>query len=261
MSQTPPPRPLANRTPFPTQRRHTLLFLDQIRDFSPVHIDTEVDATALVAARERARAAGHRRSVVAHVVHAAAGVLAKHPEANSGIQGRLDPTVAEYGTVSAKVALDRIWDGRRVVLATVVPDLETAALDDIQAHLDRVAAEDPDTSADFAPLRALRALPAQEALEAFRAGAERLELRPAVTGTFSVTSLGHRSVDGFYSTGGTTVTLGVGRIADRPVARDGAVVVAPVLRLSLTFDHRVIDGAEAADVLTEIKEALEGIPG
>lgn len=49
----------------------------------------------------------------------------------------------------------------------------------------------------------------------------------------------------------------MGRIADRPVARDGAVVIAPVMRLSLAFDHRVIDGAEAADVLTEIKDALE----
>jgi pyruvate/2-oxoglutarate dehydrogenase complex dihydrolipoamide acyltransferase (E2) component len=41
--------------------------------------------------------------------------------------------------------------------------------------------------------------------------------------------------------------------------REGRIVVAPVLRLSLAFDHRVIDGAEAADVLTEVKEALESV--
>jgi pyruvate/2-oxoglutarate dehydrogenase complex dihydrolipoamide acyltransferase (E2) component len=40
--------------------------------------------------------------------------------------------------------------------------------------------------------------------------------------------------------------------------RDGALAVAPLMRLSLAFDHRVIDGAEAADVLTEIKDGLEG---
>ncbi|MCX4751627.1 2-oxo acid dehydrogenase subunit E2 [Kitasatospora sp. NBC_01287] len=248
-----------SRRPFPTQRRHTLFFLDQIRDFAPVHLDTEVDATALVAARRRAKEAGARRSVVAHVVHAAAGVLARHPEANSAIQGRLEPELATYDTVSAKVTLDRVFDGRRVVLATVIPELERASLADVQAHLDRVAAQDPDSSPEFAPIRALRALPWREALDRFRSAAGQLELRPAVTGTFSVTSLGHTAVDGFHSVGGTTVTLGVGRIADRPVARDGAVVVAPVLRLSLTFDHRVIDGAEAAEVLTEIKDALEAV--
>ncbi|MGP4043537.1 2-oxo acid dehydrogenase subunit E2 [Streptomyces sp. 2A115] len=246
--------------PFPTHRRHTLFFLDQIRDFSPVHLDTEVDATGIVADRRRAREAGERRSVVSYVVHAAAGVLRKHPEANAAIQGRLDPTVATYETVSAKVTLDRVLDGRRVVLATVVPALEDETLDGIQAHLDRAAAEDPDTADRFAGIRALRTLPWQEALDRFRTLAGLLDRRPEITGTFSVTSLGHRAVDGFHSVGGTTVTLGVGRIADRPVARDGEVAVAPVMRVSLTFDHRVIDGAEAADVLTEIKDALEAYP-
>jgi pyruvate/2-oxoglutarate dehydrogenase complex dihydrolipoamide acyltransferase (E2) component len=247
--------------PFPTQRRHTLYFLDQIRDFAPVFLDTEVDASAIVAGRARASAAGERRSVVSYVVHAAAGVLRKHPEANAAIRGRLDPAVASYDTVSAKVTLDKVLDGRRVVLATVIGGLETASLAGIQAHLDRAAAADPDTDEEFAGIRALRGLPHEQALTRFRQLADRLDLRPSVTGTFAVTSLGHSAVDGFYSVGGTTITLGVGRIADRPVARDGAVVIAPVMRLVLTFDHRVIDGAEAADVLSEIKDALEAQAG
>jgi pyruvate/2-oxoglutarate dehydrogenase complex dihydrolipoamide acyltransferase (E2) component len=65
-------------------------------------------------------------------------------------------------------------------------------------------------------------------------------------------------VDGFYSVGGTTVTLGLGRIAPRPVVLGEHVVVRPTMRLSLAFDHRVIDGAEAADVLADVKDALEG---
>ncbi|MCD0451592.1 2-oxo acid dehydrogenase subunit E2 [Actinocorallia sp. API 0066] len=247
--------------PFDDRRRHTLFFLDQIRDFSPVFLDTEVDATALVADRAAAKARGERRSVVSYIVHAAAKALAAHPDANAAIRGRLEPVVARYDTVAAKVTLDKTLDGRRVVLATVVPGLEKADLAQIQAHLDRAVAADPDTAEEFAGIRALRALPSAEALARFREAADRLELRPAVTGTFSVTSLGHRAVDGLHSVGGTTVTFGVGRIADRPVARDGAVVVAPVLRLSLAFDHRVIDGAEAADILTETKDALEGDPG
>ncbi|GAB2855522.1 2-oxo acid dehydrogenase subunit E2 [Actinocorallia aurea] len=248
--------------PFDDRRRHTLFFLDQIRDFAPVFLDTEVDATALVADRERARAAGERRSVVSHIVHAAAGVLARHPDANAAIAGTApEPVVARYPTIAAKVTLDKRLDGRRVVLATVIPELEKTELAGIQAHLDRAVAADPDTAPEFAGIRALRDGPAAEALERFRAAAGRLDLRPALTGTFSVTSLGHRAVDGFHSVGGTTLTFGVGRIADRPVVRDGALAVAPVLRLSLAFDHRVIDGAEAADILTETKEALEDIPG
>ncbi|GAA0952531.1 2-oxo acid dehydrogenase subunit E2 [Actinocorallia libanotica] len=246
--------------PFDDRRRHTLLFLDQIRDFSPVFLDTEIDATALTAHRAAAREQGLRRSVVAYIVHAAARVLAAHPDANTSIRGRLEPAVVRHAATSAKVTLDKRLDGRRVVLATVIPEPEHTGLAGIQDHLDQAIAADPDTDPRFAAVRDLRALPGPQARERFRAAADRLDLRPALTGTFSVTSLGHRAVDGFHSVGGTTLTLGVGRITDRPVVRDGRIAVAPVLRLSLAFDHRVIDGAEAADILTETKDLLEAGP-
>lgn len=253
--------PAAGREePFDDRRRHTLLFLDQIRDFSPVFLDTEVDATALNADRAAARRRGERRSVVTYIVHAAARVLARHPDANTSIRGRLDPAVLRHTETAAKVTLDKTLAGRRVVLATVIPDPDRTDLAGIQKHLDEAVAADPDTDPRFAAVRDLRARPAAQAVERFRAAADRLDLRPALTGTFSVTSLGHRAVDGFHSVGGTTVTLGVGRILDRPVARDGRVEIAPVLRLSLAFDHRVIDGAEAADILTETKDLLEAGP-
>jgi pyruvate/2-oxoglutarate dehydrogenase complex dihydrolipoamide acyltransferase (E2) component len=110
---------------------------------------------------------------------------------------------------------------------------------------------------EFAAVRRLQRLPMPIGRLLFQRFVRPLKRRAAVFGTFAVTSLGHRAVDSFHSIGGTTVTLGVGRMLDRPVARDGAVVIAPMLRLSLAFDHRVLDGGEAADVLTEIKEALE----
>ncbi|MRG85558.1 dihydrolipoamide acetyltransferase family protein [Salinibacillus xinjiangensis] len=50
--------------------------------------------------------------------------------------------------------------------------------------------------------------------------------------------------------------LGIGRIAEKPVVRDGEVVVAPVLALSLSFDHRMIDGATAQLALNHIKRLL-----
>lgn len=50
--------------------------------------------------------------------------------------------------------------------------------------------------------------------------------------------------------------LGIGRIADKPIARNGEVVVAPVLALSLTFDHRIIDGATGQEALNQIKRLL-----
>ncbi|PPK66163.1 2-oxo acid dehydrogenase subunit E2 [Actinokineospora auranticolor] len=244
----------------PAQRRHTLFFLDQVREFAPVFLDTEVDMSAVAANREAAVARGGRYSVVAHVVHAAARVLVRHRRANAAVRGRLRPRVAEFDSAHAKVALDKRIGGERVVLAAVVREADRLDLDQVQAWIDRFRTGDADTMPEFAAVRGLHAARFPVALRRFRRAARSLALRPALTGTFAVTSLGHRPVDGFHSVGGTTITLGVGRVLDRPVVRGGAVGIAPVARLSLAFDHRVIDGAEAADVLTEIRAALESFP-
>ncbi|WP_316784272.1 2-oxo acid dehydrogenase subunit E2 [Streptomyces sasae] len=247
--------------PLPRQRHHTLFFLEVIRDFSPVFLDTEVDMSGVLTHRAAARETdGARFSVSSYVLRAAGRVLAKHPDANAAVRGGpRRPTVAHYPFVNGKLALDRVLDGRRVVLGTVVPNLQDAELSAIQAHVDRVRDGDPELLPEFEGIRQLHRLPWLEGRRRFRQAADSLSLRPHLTGTFAVTSLGHRAVDSFHSVGGTTTTFGVGRILERPVVRDGSVVVAPVVRLSLSFDHRVIDGAEAADVLTEVKEALEGV--
>ncbi|MFD3447985.1 dihydrolipoamide acetyltransferase family protein [Microbacteriaceae bacterium 4G12] len=50
--------------------------------------------------------------------------------------------------------------------------------------------------------------------------------------------------------------LGIGRIAEKPVVKNGEIVIAPVLALSLSFDHRLIDGATAQKALNQIKRLL-----
>ncbi|MFD1038724.1 dihydrolipoamide acetyltransferase family protein [Virgibacillus byunsanensis] len=52
------------------------------------------------------------------------------------------------------------------------------------------------------------------------------------------------------------VILGIGRIAEKPIVRDGEVVIAPVLALSMSFDHRIVDGATAQLALNQIKRLL-----
>ncbi|MCX5330364.1 MULTISPECIES: 2-oxo acid dehydrogenase subunit E2 [unclassified Streptomyces] len=242
---------------FPAERRHTLYHCDEIRAAAPVYLDTEVDMSGVAHHRATARDEGRRYSVVSYVLQAAGRVLARHPEANAAVRGRMRPRIARFPTVSGKVTLDKTLGGRRVVLATVVPELERSSLDAVQRHLERFRDGDPDHMPEFAPVRRLHRLPVPVGRLLFRLATRSLTHRTELVGTVAVTSLGHRPVDGFQSLGGTTVTLGVGRVVDRAVVRDGAVVVAPVMRLSLAFDHRVIDGAEAADVLAEIKEFLE----
>jgi 2-oxoglutarate dehydrogenase E2 component (dihydrolipoamide succinyltransferase) len=47
------------------------------------------------------------------------------------------------------------------------------------------------------------------------------------------------------------------RIEERPVARDGEVVIRPMMYLALSYDHRLVDGREAVTFLVRLKEAIE----
>jgi pyruvate/2-oxoglutarate dehydrogenase complex dihydrolipoamide acyltransferase (E2) component len=245
--------------PIAVQRRHTLHFLREAGAIVPVFLDTDVDMTGLLAHRRAAKAAGRRYSVVSYVLQAAAQVLEKHPEANAAIRGRRFPRIARYSSVNGKLTLDKTLGGHRVVLSVVLPDLQAADLDSVQRQVDYFRDGDPATLPEFKNVHKLHKLPWPLGTAAFAAAVRPLRTRATMFGSFAVTSLGHRPVDGFHSVGGTTVTLGLGRIAERPVVRDGVIVVRQTMRLNLAFDHRVIDGAEAADVLADLKTALETI--
>lgn len=51
--------------------------------------------------------------------------------------------------------------------------------------------------------------------------------------------------------------LGMHNIVERPIARDGAIAIAPIMYVALSYDHRIIDGKESVGFLVAVKEALE----
>ena len=110
-----------------------------------------------------------------------------------------------------------------------------------------------------AATRSLRELAAELLGLVDRARAGRLSPPEMQGGTFSITNLGGYRVDGFTPilNPPETAILGVGRIADKPVVVDGVVLARTMCTLSLSFDHRVVDGAPAAAFLARIAELLE----
>ena len=77
--------------------------------------------------------------------------------------------------------------------------------------------------------------------------------------TFTISNLGMFGVDHFTAiiNPPNTAILAVGRAAERPVVRDGQIVVGHVMAMTMSSDHRVIDGAMAAQYLQTVKELLE----
>jgi len=91
-----------------------------------------------------------------------------------------------------------------------------------------------------------------------RARSGRLRPEDMVGGTFTISNLGMFGVDAFTAIiiPPQAAILAVGRIADRVVPVDGRPAIRPMVTLTLSCDHRVVDGARAAAFLNDLAEGI-----
>jgi pyruvate dehydrogenase E2 component (dihydrolipoamide acetyltransferase) len=180
----------------------------------------EVDASALVATKEKL---GVGFTVTDLLIALTARALTKHPKINASWSGgiQLNPSVNMSLAVAVK-------DG---VVGAVIHNADRTALAEI-------------------------AVQRKDLAERARAG----HLRPQdiIGGTFTISNLGMFGVDAFSAiiTPPQTATLAVGRIADRVVPVDGKPAIRPMLTMTLSSDHRVVDGAQAAAFLKDLADLL-----
>jgi len=92
-----------------------------------------------------------------------------------------------------------------------------------------------------------------------RARNNRLTQEDYSGGVFTISNLGMYDVEDFAAiiNPGESAILAVGTIIDTPVARDGQVVIRSIMKLTLSCDHRVIDGSLAAEFISYLKSLLE----
>ena len=110
-----------------------------------------------------------------------------------------------------------------------------------------------------ADTKSLGAIAREVAELATRARARKLRPEEYTGGTFSVSNLGMLGVEEFSAIVNPpeAAILAVGAVAEKPVVKDGALAVGRRVRLTLSCDHRVVDGATGARFLQEILRVLE----
>jgi pyruvate dehydrogenase E2 component (dihydrolipoamide acetyltransferase) len=92
-----------------------------------------------------------------------------------------------------------------------------------------------------------------------RARDNKLTTQDLEDGTFTISNLGMFGIEQFVAVLNPpqAAILAVGATLDTPVAREGGIAVRPVLTMTLTVDHRAVDGAEGADFLRTVKQFVE----
>ena len=107
--------------------------------------------------------------------------------------------------------------------------------------------------------KSLRLLARESAALIEKARAGRLQVDDVTGNSITISSLGGFDIDSFTPIVNLpeAAILGVGSVVDRAVVRSGKIEVAPIMKLSLSFDHRIVDGAPAARFLQLLKRRLE----
>ena len=92
-----------------------------------------------------------------------------------------------------------------------------------------------------------------------RARAGRPKPSDLMGGTFSISNIGRYEVENFTAiiNPGQGAILAVSSIQEEPIVQDGYVAIGKVLRVTLSVDHRIIDGVVAGEFLTELKRFIE----
>jgi pyruvate dehydrogenase E2 component (dihydrolipoamide acetyltransferase) len=186
-------------------------------------ITTEVDVTQLIDRRQEVQRE-FNATYTDFIVQACAHALKQHPRMNSALDG---DTIRHNGEIHVGLAV-ALEEG---LIVPVVHNTDKKSLKEI--------AQD-----------------ARQLAEKARAG--KLSLEEVSGGTFTVSNLGMYGVDGFTPIINTPQTgiLGVGRIVEKPVIYRGEIAKRSMMVLSLTFDHRVIDGAPAGAFLQTVADLL-----
>jgi len=208
-----------------TARRLTQSFM-QVPHF-PLTIDLEIDhlLSARVRINEAAAASGTKVSVNDMLIKACAMALMAHPDANASYT---DKGVAQHKSAHVSVAV-AIPGG---LITPVVRDAQTKGLAQIAAEMKDLAA---------------------------RARDKKLKPQEYMGGTFSISNLGMMGIRQFASIlnppEGMILSVGAGE--KRAVVKNDKVEIATIMTVTLTCDHRVVDGATGARWLATFKQFVE----
>jgi pyruvate dehydrogenase E2 component (dihydrolipoamide acetyltransferase) len=189
------------------------------------YVTVDIDMEEAIKIREQAKAAEVKVSINDLIVKAAAMALRRQPKVNVSLQG---DRILQFHTADVGIAV-AIEDG---LITPVIRDAD-------QKSLGTIAAE------------------ARELAE--RARRKALKPEEYSGGSITVSNLGMFGVDSFIAVINPPQAsiVAVGAVAEKPVVREGKVVVRKMMSATFSGDHRIVDGALGAQYLQDVKALLE----
>lgn len=202
--------------------------LQESKTFVPhFYVSQEIDAAALVAIREQLKEGGLKLTFNDFVVRASALALRDHPEINSGFN-TVNSSIIRFKTIDISIAVN----------------IEAGLITPIVRHAD---------------YKNLGQISSEVKMLANKAKQGKLKREEYTGGSFTISNLGMFGISEFIAVINPpqAAILAIGGIQEKPVVKQGQVVPGKTMMLTLSVDHRVIDGTDAAKFLKTLQKYLE----
>ena len=189
----------------------------------------EADITELALLREKEKSAYEKEGIkitfMPFISKAVALSLKEHPYLNSSLEGE-EIVLKKYYNIGIAT------DTEEGLMVPVVKGIHDKDIKVIAKDIDKLASD---------------------------ARGRKINLMDLKGGTFTISNLGSVGVEFFTPiiNHPESAILGVGRIMEKPVVRNGKIEIRKMLSLSLTYDHRIVDGAQAARFMVDVIKRLE----
>lgn len=215
-------------TPLTPMRKVIGQRLQESKTFIPhFYVTQEINAERLVAVRTELAAAGIKITYNDLVIRACALALREHPQINSGFNS-VTQSIISFKTIDIAVAVS-LASG---LITPIIRHADYKNLGQISSEMKSLAT---------------------------RARDGKLAREEYVGGSFTVSNIGMFGVSEFKAiiNPPQAAILAVGGIMDQPVVKDGAVVPGKVMKCTLSADHRILDGTDAAKFIKTLQKFLE----
>ena len=221
---------------------------------NPIHLSMEANAHQL----ERYRLQHKDITYTPILLKIIAAAVKKHPMMN-GILSRsiLRKKILIPEEVDVAVAMEKSYKGETFVAIPIVRSVNEKSIKTIASEINYLSNLPYEKLPDIKPVLFFHKLPDFWKYWSLKLMCWSPHAFKLFFGTIGFSNLGKFGIHDFYPAWINTVVFGVGGIERKPVVVNGKMETFPVLHLSLSFNHSVLDGAVAGMILSEVKDLIE----
>jgi len=160
-------------------------------------------------------------------------------------------------SVDITIAMEKRYQGEKFVAIPTIRSVNTKSIETIASEINHLSGLPYEDMPEIKPVIDFHKFPDFLKYWLLKLICQNAKVYNFFFGTIGFTNLGKYGVTHFYPLWIHATVFGIGTIEEKPVVRNGQIIAAPMLHITIAFNHRILDGSMASEILAEMKRIIE----